>query len=118
MPSRSVTSTTLMRLDAFLLMGSRREVELDEALGRGQRRRGHDVEIPGIGREIMRRPLDLEEDRHLEARAIAETGDAQRIVVAEPLELHAMLHAIAGDVAPHLLDHLADRALDRGLVGV
>ena len=49
------------------------------AIGGGQRRRGHDVEIAGIGRQVVRRALDLEEDRGLEARARADAGDAHRV---------------------------------------
>ncbi len=45
-----------------------------DALGDPQRGRGHDVEVAGVGRQVVRGALDLEEDRHLGGRRAGAVG--------------------------------------------
>ena len=57
-------------------------------VGGGQRRRGHDVEIAGIGRQVIGRAFDLEEDRRAYALEVAEPGMRTGWLCADALELH------------------------------
>ena len=62
----------------------------------------------------MRRALDLQEHRRLEARTRADAGDAHRQVVADMLELHLLLQPIARHVFLHRRDHV-ERSTSRSL---
>src|SRR5690242_16280331 len=107
MPSRSVTSTmkSLFGFGRAISMRLSRKERFRHHVGGGDRGRRHDVEIAGVVRQIMRGTLDLEEHRSLESGAGADFGDADRIVVADHLELYVLLEPIARRVAAHLLDH-------------
>src|SRR3546814_20095987 len=58
-----------------------------DLLGGGKRGGGHNVEVTGIGRQIVGRTFDREEYAGLDALERADSGNFHWIVGAEPLEL-------------------------------
>src|SRR3546814_2240411 len=72
-------------------------------LGGPKRRRGHDVEIAGVSRQVMRRALDLEENADFQAgEAAAHFGNMQRRVAADAFELHRLFEPVAGNIGLNL----------------
>src|SRR3546814_15421862 len=86
-----------------------------DLLGGGKRGGGHNVEVTGIGRQIVGRTFDLEEYAGLDALERADSGNFHWIVGAEPLELHLLLEPIARNICTDLRDHCLDGRLDLGL---
>src|SRR3546814_16589341 len=77
-----------------------------DLLGGFHRRRGHDVEVAGIGRQVVSRAFDLKEHRDLEPGVFAvHLRDLQRAVGADVLELHRLLEPVARDIALHFCTH-------------
>ena len=72
-------------------------------LGGAQCGRGHDVEISGIGGQVMAGPFDLEQDGDLDpGQFLAGFGQDQRVVRPYPLELRFLLELGFGDMEPYL----------------
>src|SRR5262245_6199928 len=87
-----------------------------EPLASRESGRRHDVEIAGIGRQVMRRAFYLEKDRYLQARQFAEARNVQRPLRRNAIELHFLLQSVARYVGLDLAEHIADRRADRRLV--
>jgi hypothetical protein len=70
---------------------------------------GHDVEVAGVGRQVMGGAFDFEEDRGLQAGEFARPGMFNG---ASPgyVELHLLLEAIARHIGLHGGGHLDDAA--------
>src|SRR5262245_49118588 len=101
-PSRRLVSVTRMSRSSEYVMASSWSGARGEQLAGGLLahlggRRGHDVEVAGVRRQVVAGSLDLEE-----------RGDPSGAVV-QPVELRLAAEAVAGDVGLHLLDHVADR---------
>src|SRR5690606_4052646 len=116
LPSRSVTS----EMKSLSLVGSNMSGRLlclraqGDRFGGAHRRGGHDVEIAGVGGQVVGRALHLKEDARLQARELADAGDDDRLV--DEVELHLLLEAVAGHVGVDLGDHLLDGGLDCRLI--
>src|SRR3546814_12729675 len=80
-----------------------------DLLGGGKRGGGHNVEVTGIGRQIVGRTFDLEEYAGLDALERADSGNFHWIVGAEPLELHLLLEPIARNICTDLRDHRREK---------
>src|ERR1044071_7619117 len=90
-PSRSVTSWMYsFGMSAPFLFG--------QPLARAERCRGHDIEIAGISRQVMRRAFDFEEDRSLNTGEGANARQDHGVLAADAVELDLLLQAIAGPV--------------------
>src|SRR5882762_9555421 len=89
MPSRSVTSWMYsFGISAPFLLG--------EPLAGAERRRCHDIEVAGIGRQVVRRAFDLEKYGSLDAGEGADAGQDHGVFRADAIELHLLLKAVSG----------------------
>src|SRR3546814_21016641 len=88
--------------------GLLRQPPRSELLGGGKRGGGQNVEVTGIGRQIVGRTFDLEEYAGLDALERADSGNFHWIVGAEPLELHLLLEPIARNICTDLRDHRSE----------
>src|SRR5258708_15781552 len=101
MPSRSVTSWMYsFGISTPLLLG--------QPLSGAERRRCHDIEIAGVGGQVVRRAFDLEKYGSLDAGEGADAGQDHCVFLADAIELHLLLEAIPGHVGAHFLDHAID----------
>src|SRR5690606_12394688 len=89
---------------------------LRDALADRERRGGHDVEIAGVGGQVVRGSFDLEKHRCLEPRVSRAARNALRTPRSDALELHLLLEAVSGDVALYLALHRLDRVSYPGRV--
>src|SRR5436190_16517312 len=85
---------------------------LGQPLARAERRRCHDIEIPRVRWQIMRRAFDLEKHGGFDPREGSHAGYDHGAVAADAVELDFLLESISGHVAPHLLHHAFDGAAD------
>src|SRR5258707_4352266 len=109
MPSRSVTSWMYsFGISAPLLLG--------QPLAGAERRRCHDIEIAGVGGQVVRRAFDLEKYGSLDAGEGPDAGQDHGVFGADAIELHLLLEAISRHVGAHFLDHAVDGPGDRGAV--
>jgi len=88
-----------------------------DALGRAECRGGHDVQVAGVGRQVMGGAFHFQEDGGLQAAEAAQARDVHGLVFRDLVKLHFLLQAITGDIAVDRLDHFFHGGFYFRLVG-
>src|SRR5699024_8236638 len=95
LPSRMVTSEIYSFWSVMgASSGGGLQSRLGQLFGTGLGRGRHDVEIAGIGRQVVGGAFDFQIDRRLEAADPAHAGHVERRVRGNFLELHLLFQAV------------------------
>ena len=84
------------------------EHRLGHAFGGAQRGAGHDVEVAGVGRQVVRGAFHLQEDRGLQAVHAARRRGCASAVGVDAVELHLLLEPVARHIGLHVGGHALD----------